>query len=266
MSLRIILCWLLLCSSAFSQLTVLDYQQARERARTTDTWVAYYSPQRHALDHVADALAKIGAKQAAAFVPANVTQPYARRMYPDGIVRLSQKIVPLQVAQAPATPAPVPRVNVAPAEMRLFAIGYDPAKPGTYTITITVAADGTITVRPAETLTPVYFLNAPQPPDPQPPDPPPPDGLGEKVREATFRVISDNKVAEQAGVAKLFESVAGLPLNGRRQFEIAINTLWNAIGLNNSWQTWKAEIDGLLAAVDEGQLKSAMLTIAGAVK
>lgn len=118
---------------------------------------------------------------------------------------------------------------------------------GTARVTITVAADGTQTVTIDGPVTVTGLAGTPGPqPDP-PPDPPPVETPLDKfrgaVRAATTVVSDPNKAATQTALAKLYSTVAGLPVTDRQQLVQATDILFSALGLPAAWQSWKGKVD-----------------------
>lgn len=87
--------------------------------------------------------------------------------------------------------------------------------------------------------------------DGPPPPPPPPTGAIEKhktaVRDATTAVADPNKQATRTALAKLYSTVAGLPVTDRSQLAQATDVLFSAMGLPAPWTAWKAAVDASLA-------------------
>ena len=114
---------------------------------------------------------------------------------------------------------------------------------GTARVTITVAADGTQTVTIDGPVTVTGLAGTPDPP----PDPPPVETPLEKfrgtVRAATTAVSDANKAGTQAALAKLYATVAGLPVTDRVQLVQATDILFSALGLPAAWQSWKGKVD-----------------------
>ena len=76
------------------------------------------------------------------------------------------------------------------------------------------------------------------------------------VETATGRVADANKQNTKLALAKLYQTVAGLPVTSRDQLVQSTDLLFNALNLPAAWKTWKGEIDKSLAgfvAVDDAK-------------
>lgn len=86
---------------------------------------------------------------------------------------------------------------------------------------------------------------------PPPPPPPPPESPIEKhkaiVTTATAAVVDANKANTAAALAKLYRTIAGLPVTDRGQFAQSTNILFNALSLPETWHNWKVRVDISLA-------------------
>lgn len=122
--------------------------------------------------------------------------------------------------------------------------------PGTWhghqAVIIVVAADGSQTVT-GGTIT-ITGGGVTSPVDPPPP--PPPGTPIEKhrlaVRTATAAVSDPNAANTRAALAKLYSTVAGLPVTDRSQLAQATDILFGALGLATPWTSWKATVDASL--------------------
>jgi len=124
--------------------------------------------------------------------------------------------------------------------------------PGSWTglavVTMVVAADGTVTVT-IDASKPVTVTGAAgsTPPPPPPPVTTPLEKHKALVRAATVAVVDANKVNTSAALAKLYTTIAGLPVTERGQLVQSTDILFTALGLPQVWSDWKAKVDISLA-------------------